>query len=47
MVMQQKHKNINDVPFFAFNNHHNKNETNKLTWKGDKKTKSREKGKGH
>jgi hypothetical protein len=31
MVMQQEHKNFNDVSFLAHNNHHNKNETNKLT----------------
>jgi hypothetical protein len=40
MVMQQKHKNFNDVPLLVHNNHHNQNETNKLTWKGDEKTKS-------
>ncbi len=39
IMMQQKHKNLNNVSLFAHNNHHNKNETNKL--EGELKVESR------
>ncbi len=45
IMMQQKHKNFNNVSLFVHNNHRNKNETNKLV--GKLKAKSRRRLKWH